>query len=251
MTAVFVHGVPETCRVWDGVRDRIAADSVALNLPGFGTPRPAGFSATKDAYAQWLSDMLETIEGPIDIVGHDWGALLTLRVASVSNNRLRSWTADLVSCFQHDYVWHERALVWQTPHAGEAWWAAAYDAPPDSAISVMARLEAMGIPPGQAALIAAANDETMISCILDLYRSAVPNLSVDWGRDLPGAARVPGLVVIPTEDPFNDYALSSRTARQVGASVARPQHLRHAWMAQDPHTAAQLLEEFWSTIHTS
>ncbi|MET8515945.1 hypothetical protein [Streptomyces sp. NPDC005077] len=56
-------------------------------------------------------------------------------------------------------------------------------------------------------------------------------------------------MVIPTEDPFNDYTLSSRTARQVGAAVVRPQHLGHGWMAQDPHTAARLLEEFWSTIH--
>jgi hypothetical protein len=39
-----------------------------LALPGFGAPRPPGFSASKDAYAEWLADALEGIEGPIDLL---------------------------------------------------------------------------------------------------------------------------------------------------------------------------------------
>ena len=51
MPAVFVHGVPDTQRVWDGVISRLKRkDVVALSLPGFGCPVPAGFSATKEAY---------------------------------------------------------------------------------------------------------------------------------------------------------------------------------------------------------
>jgi hypothetical protein len=34
---VFVHGVPETAVVWDGLRDDLGGYSVALTLPGFGT----------------------------------------------------------------------------------------------------------------------------------------------------------------------------------------------------------------------
>lgn len=157
-------------------------------------------------------------------------------MARKPSNRLRSWTADIVSCFQSDYSWHDWARIWQTPQAGEACWAAAHDALPDSPTSITGQLASMGIPPEQVALIGAANDETMNSCILDLYRSAVPNLSVDWGSDLPGAAQVPGLVVIPTEDPFNDYTLSSRTARQVGAAVVRPQHLMGIEAAAEPRS---------------
>jgi pimeloyl-ACP methyl ester carboxylesterase len=50
MTTVFLHGLPETSRIWDGLRG--ARDSIALSLPGFGTERPADFTATKDAYAE-------------------------------------------------------------------------------------------------------------------------------------------------------------------------------------------------------
>jgi pimeloyl-ACP methyl ester carboxylesterase len=83
MAAVFVHGLPETSRIWHSLRRLLGRDSVALALPGFATPRPAGFTATKDAYAEWLADALSRIEQPIDLVGHDVGALISLRVATV------------------------------------------------------------------------------------------------------------------------------------------------------------------------
>ena len=77
---VFVHGVPETAALWDKVRAQFDDETVALSLPGFGCARPDGFSATKDAYAQWLVGELEQFDEPVDLVGHDWGG-----VAHVSN----------------------------------------------------------------------------------------------------------------------------------------------------------------------
>lgn len=38
MTAVFVHGVPETAGVWDPLKGHLVGDTVTLSLPGFGTP---------------------------------------------------------------------------------------------------------------------------------------------------------------------------------------------------------------------
>lgn len=51
MPAVFVHGVPDTERVWSGVIARLRRnDVVALSLPGFGGEAPIGLDATKEAY---------------------------------------------------------------------------------------------------------------------------------------------------------------------------------------------------------
>ncbi|WP_369691441.1 alpha/beta fold hydrolase [Streptomyces sp. PTY087I2] len=72
MTVVFVHGVPETPAVWNALRERIDRPTLALRLPGFGSPRPAGL-AGKEAYAAWLADELRALGGPVDLVGHDWG----------------------------------------------------------------------------------------------------------------------------------------------------------------------------------
>ncbi len=119
MPAVFVHGVPETAALWNGLRAHLDGASIALDLPGFGAPRPAGFGATKDEYAQWLVDELRRIEGPLDLVGHDWGAGLVLRVVSAFDVPVRSWAIDVAAVFRPDYVWHDTAQVWQTPGVGE------------------------------------------------------------------------------------------------------------------------------------
>ena len=55
MTAVFVHGVPETPAVWHSLLAALdRPDAVALSLPGFDGARPAGFGATMDEYVGWL-----------------------------------------------------------------------------------------------------------------------------------------------------------------------------------------------------
>ena len=88
MPAVLVHGVPETERLWSSLLSRLSrSDVLTLGLPGFGNPRPAGFGATMDDYAAWLMDEVGTVEGPVDLVGHDWGAGFTLRLVSLR----RTW----------------------------------------------------------------------------------------------------------------------------------------------------------------
>ena len=83
MPAVLVHGVPETAEVWDPLRGELARDDVvALRLPGFGCPWPDGFGATKEEYAAWLVAEVAALDGPVDLVGHDWGGGLVNRLVS-------------------------------------------------------------------------------------------------------------------------------------------------------------------------
>src|SRR4051794_18429552 len=203
MTTVFVHGVPETAQIWDGVRERIGRDSIAVSLPGFGTPRPDGFGATKDDYVHWLMEELTKLDGPIDLVGHDWGAGLTLRIATAHGNRLRSWVSDVANIFHPDYVWHEFAQIWQAPGQGEEFM--------DSQLALDAETggtvyEGFGIPHDEAVRLFQAVDYTMTRCILDLYRSATPNVYGDWG-DAVGPTQAPGMLLVPIDDPFGDESM--------------------------------------------
>ena len=71
---LFIHGVPDTPHLWEpliSVLDLSENDYRAPALPGFGCARPAGFSATKEAYTDWLVGQMEDIGGGIDIVGQD------------------------------------------------------------------------------------------------------------------------------------------------------------------------------------
>jgi pimeloyl-ACP methyl ester carboxylesterase len=99
MTVVFVHGLPETSEIWDPLRRVLDRESTAVALPGFGVPRPEGFAGTKDAHADWLADALTGVEPPVDVVGHDIGALIVMRVASGMDVPLRSWAVDVANIF--------------------------------------------------------------------------------------------------------------------------------------------------------
>jgi pimeloyl-ACP methyl ester carboxylesterase len=240
---VFVHGVPETKAIWRKVMAAVDRDSIALELPGFGCERPAGFGATKEDYVEWLLGELDTIEGPIDLVGHDWGAALVYRVATTKGDRLHSWAADVAGLAHPDYVWHDFAKIWQTPGEGEAFFQTQSSTPPEQRAPLF---EAMGVPHDDALEMMASGDETMGDCILALYRSAVPNIHADWGPWSPTSA--PGLVISAPDDPFGDTALAAEVAASLGARVGTLEGVGHFWPYQAPEAAAALLESFWSSL---
>jgi pimeloyl-ACP methyl ester carboxylesterase len=244
MPAVFVHGVPETTALWDDLRAALdRRDTIALALPGFGCTRPAGFAATKEAYVDWLIGELERIGTPVDLVGHDWGGGFTLRVASLRPDLVRSWVSDAAGVADAEFRWHEFAKIWQTPGAGEEFFAA------QLALSVEERattFEAYGVPSPRARELASRIDSTMASCILDLYRSAV-NVGVEWAPTIR-QIRAPGLVIVPSDDPFLAADGAERTAHACHARLELFAGLGHWWVLQSPARGAQALSRFWASL---
>ena len=247
MTVVFVHGSPETSEIWRPLRAMLDRQSVAVGLPGFGTDRPDGFTATKDAYAAWLRESLARIEPPIDVVGHDVGALLTMRVASTPGVPLRSWTVDVANIFHPHFAWPEEVHGLQAPGLGEDMIKAWREADPDDPRSTASRLARGGVPLGMARTIGTAHDEVMSRSILDFYRSARPNVSAGWWDDITGPTPSRGLVLL-LPDPPSDEAMSREVAEWLGAETARLESLNHCWMAEAPELVAPVLERFWSSL---
>ncbi|MET1029285.1 MAG: alpha/beta hydrolase [Dongiaceae bacterium] len=240
---VFLHGILETAVIWNNVRSLIGRDSVALSMPGFGCPRPADFGATKDDYVRWLVGELDRIGGPIDLVGHDWGALLTYRVATKFGDRLRSWCADVGNVLHPDYEWHAFAKTWQTKGDGEAYFAKELAASPQERAQ---RFAQYGLQPAQALELATGLDDVMAGCTLDLYRSAMPNPHRHWGPLTPTSA--PGLVLHGTDDPFSHEEMASEVAHSLGAGFKPLRKAGHFWPYQTPAEAAATLTSFWATL---
>lgn len=241
---VFVHGVPETAALWDKMRELIDEESIALSMPGFGCARPAGFGATKDDYAAWLADELRTIDGPIDLVGHDWGAGITYRIATAHGDLVRSWAADVANVLHPDYEWHDFAKIWQTPGAGEEFFVNQSATPPEQRVGLF---ESSGMPHDDAVAMTRAADDVMASCILDLYRSATPNPYADWGPAFNKTA-APGLVIHPSDDRFGDATKSAEVASMLGAEHVTIDGAGHWWAVQTPDNAVAALREFWATV---
>jgi pimeloyl-ACP methyl ester carboxylesterase len=195
--------------VWDAVVAHLPHhDIVRLSLPGFGCARPPGFPATREAYAEWLLGRLASLPGPIDLVGHDWGALLAVRAVSLAPGVVRTWAAGGAP-LDRQYVWHQAAQAWQTPGKGERVMEAM--TPP----TVQAALTAAGVPASDAASTAAQLDATMKRGILDLYRSAV-HVGAEWEDDLRHVA-APGLVLWGEQDPYAPAEFGARLAARTRA----------------------------------
>lgn len=247
MTVVFVHGNPETSAIWGPLTAVLGRDDVVLlSPPGFGAPLPDGFGATYPEYRHWLEGQLRTIDGPIDLVGHDWGGGHVMNVVMRRPELVRSWATDVVGLFDADYVWHDMAQVWQTPGAGEELIANMMSG------GVAGRTEmlvSLGFPADIAAAVAEHQNDDMATAILALYRSAAQPAMAEEGRALESAAARPGLSLLATEDPYigaNDNR--RRAAERAGARTEVLEGLGHWWMLEDPKRGAAALTSFWETL---
>ena len=237
MTALLVHGVPDTHRLWDRVRAELTRDDVvAIDLPGFGCPVPDGFTATKENYLEWLIAEVESLEPPVDIVGHDWGAILVQRLASVRPDLVRTWAAG-GGPVDPAYEWHEIAKLWQTPAAGEAFMANWTPAVLRDAAA------GLGVPPDYIEVAAGFVDDVMKDCILRLYRSAV-DVSGQWGPDLERAPSQ-ALLVWGADDPFAPVEIAERSAKRVGGEALVLQECGHWWPLERPAEVAAALKQLW------
>ena len=248
MTVVLVHGVPENAAVWDLLVDELTAlgesDVRRLSPPGFGAPVPDGFAATMDGYREWLTVELESVDGPVDLVGHDWGGGHVLNVVMARPDLVRTWVSDVPGVLDAEYVWHDLAQAWQTPEVGEA---AVADFTSMSDADRAAFLVGSGMSADIADKVSPGIDEAMGRSILTLYRSAAQPAAATAGRNLEAAAARPGLALLPSEDHFvGTDEQRRRAAARAGARVEVLQGLGHWWMTQDPAVAARVLVDFWT-----
>ncbi len=239
MPAIFVHGVPDTHHLWDGVRERLSRkDTSTVSLPGFGTDLPDGFGCTKEEYVDWLAGQVKAVGEPVDIVGHDWGALLVERLVCLRPELVRTWAAG-GGAIDEEYTWHPLAQVWQTPGAGEEMMAGfTLDA-------MVTALTTEGVPEEAARAAAERVDERMKASVLPLYRSAV-NFGKEWGADLDRVKR-PGLVIWGEKDPYMQLEFARRMAQRTRAELVVFEDCGHWWPVQKPAETTRALEAFWAS----
>ncbi len=235
MPAFLVHGVPDTHHLWDGVREHLTrADIIAPDMPGFGRDLPPGFGCTKEEYVDWLIAEVEKVGEPVDIVGHDWGALLVERFVCLRPDLVRTWAAG-AGAIDETYVWHPIAQMWQTPRVGENVMQGM------TTEAIVPAFVNDGMPEHVAREIAARIDERMKAAILPLYRSAT-KVGNEWGPALD-AVKVPGLVICGEKDQYMSPDFHRRLAQRTGAEVVVLPG-GHWWPVQFPQETAQALEAF-------
>lgn len=240
MPAVFVHGVPDTHRMWDPLRSYLSrTDVVAVSLPGFGVPLPDGFPATKEAYVDWLIAQIEALGTAVDLVGHDWGSLLVQRVVSLRPDLIRTWACG-DGPVDVEYVWHDLAQQWQTPGVGEEIMAAF------TPEAMEEGLAGAGVPREFARETARYVDEPMKQAILCLYRSAV-HVGREWQGGVEKITR-PALIIWGKDDPYVTPRFADRLAARVRGELVLLEGCGHWWPLERPAESAAALERFWAKL---
>lgn len=247
MPAVFVHGVPETHAIWSPLVQAIGRDDVILlSPPGFGVPSPEGWTATRDDYVSWLVEELRAIDGPIDLVGHDWGGGHVVGAVLADPTLVRSWACDILGIFHADYEWHEGAQGWQTPDVGEEIIAFMTGGSHDDKVGIF---DGLGLGSVDADALANGLNADMGRCILALYRSATVAKLGPVRAQLETLQATNGLAILADQDHYTGPdQLGLDVAEQTGAKVARLPGLGHWWMVEDPAAGAAALNAFWNSL---
>ena len=245
---LFLHGVPDSPAIWRPLLAALDLGDTPVTvpaLPGFTAPLPAGFAATKEAYADWAIGQAEALvaaHGPIDIVGHDWGALIAQRVAMLRPDLLRSWAISN-AVIDPDYRGHRVARIWNTPILGEIFMALSKPA------KLAEGLAAQGMP----ADIAREEAEQWTNkdkrrAILKLYRSAKGlSFEHDWARDI-GKLPARGALIWGADDPYVQLTVAQRFSANTGIPLTVIDGAGHWAIAERPAEVAAALHRIWSTL---
>lgn len=244
---VFVHGNPETSAIWRPLVAALAEqgvdDVVLLSPPGFGAATPSGWTATQDAYADWLIEEVLHLEGPVDIVGHDWGAGHVYGALARRPELFSTWAADCGGLLHRGYAWHDAAQAWQTPGVGEE--AVGLLTKMDKS-DLAAVLVSFGMSEDIAVDVARHVDEEMGRCILALYRSAAQPAMRHLGARLVTQKLPHGAVIVPTNDTYpGTPEMAREMAHGLHANTIELEGRGHWWMIEDPVVAAEQLVAFW------
>jgi pimeloyl-ACP methyl ester carboxylesterase len=240
---IFLHGVPDTPEIWRPLFEMLDLDQTPENaptLPGFAGPPPNNFGKTKEAYVNWYITHIKSAvnrSGPVDLIAHDWGALITLRVISLRPDLIRSWT--IISAVPHpDNLWHSTAKMWQTPIIGEFMMLS----------TTKKRIEALlkdnYLPPDLAEHEAAAFGPHMRKSILNLYRSA-KILATEW---YPNFVNLPqsGLILWGEKDKFSPAKMGKIFAQRYNLPFIEIENTGHWPFVQNPKSIANHLNHHWA-----
>lgn len=239
---LFLHGVPDTPSMWGPLLGELGLAPETYRtpaMPGFVEPAPRGFSSTKDAYVDWYISEIERAyreAGPVDLVGHDWGAIITVRVASLKPELVRTWC--VANALPHpDYKWHRMARMWQTPVIGEV-------------ITRITRkeqlckaLHAQGVPADLASKEASYWSPHMKRSILRLYRSAKTAGTEWWDetKNLPER----GLVFWGVDDPYVPVEIADKFCAETGAQLLKQDDTGHWSIIERADVLAEALKRHW------
>ena len=228
-TIVLEHGAWADAASWDKVIGQLQEDGFTVDAP----PNPLRGVSYDTNY---LTDFLSTIPGPIVLVGHSYGGFVITNAATGNSSVKALVYVDAFIPADGDTL---ASLLGSLPGSclgGNAFNFVPYPDPPvtgdvDTYIkpSVVPGCFASGLPPSQAAVIAATQRPLAASTLLE------PSGTPAWQT-------IPSWAVVGTADHVIPPALLTSMAKRAGAHITDV-NAGHLSMISDPETVAQVIEQ--------
>ncbi|NEX62377.1 alpha/beta fold hydrolase [Noviherbaspirillum galbum] len=216
---LFLHGIPDSCTVWDGVIPTVSQGHrcLAPDLPGFGqSAEPHGFRVNLENMARFIDGFLDAlgITEPIHLVVHDIGGPYGLAWAVRHPDRVRS-IAIMNTVFQSEYRWHRYGRICRTRGLGELLQLLTSQ----SGLARAMRQNSGANKPSRAHVSATYRAFTgrVRRMVLRLYRGLDPEVFEGWDASLRALSNsVPSLVMWGDRDTYIGSVFADRFgARQV------------------------------------
>ncbi len=249
-----VHGYPDDHRLWDGVASLLSPHHrvLTLDVRGAGAsqrpPTRAGYRL--DQLADDVCAVAELADGPVHLVGHDWGSIQLWHAVSRADARMRfaSFTSISGPSLAYSRAWfasrlrlNPAASVEALRQARASWYLGLFLLPrlPERFVtSSRARrsLGNAGYPRTEADAVTG----------LELYRA---NMGPGAPRIRPEPSSVPVQVLAPRHDRFVTVALQTGAPRpwvpELRTEVVEGGH----WLpARDPELVADRVATFIRTL---
>ena len=186
---------------------------------------------------------MAAIDGPVDLVGHDWGGGLVNRLVSTRPELVRTWVTDVAGLAHADFEWHDIAKLWQTPGDGEAFFEAQLAMSLDDRTALLERRRH----PRAGACGAWPRRSTRRWPTASWRCTARPSTSARSGAPTSRTSRSRAWPVAP-EDGLANPERTEAAAARAGRTVHRLDGLAHWWLLEDPTRGARMLEDFWSSV---
>jgi len=200
---LFLHGVPDTSDIWNGIICQLKEDyrCIAPDWPGFGRSDSGTFlDCSLNGHADFVNELSNTIglKKPFNLVAHDFGGISAMAFVSKYPERVHRFIISNAP-FSPDYKWHFWAKIWRTPVLGKL-----------SLIAMKKIIFYYAIRQGSRKLnrdqINAAYryfTPKMKQMILRMYRALPEKVWQDWNvRLLEATSKVPMLILWGQNDPY-------------------------------------------------
>lgn len=214
---LFLHGIPDTGSVWQGVTRPVSRSfrCIAPDLPGFGLSAvPARFRVTLNGMADFVDAFVAAagIDEPVHLVVHDIGGPYGLAWAVKYPEKVSS-IGILNTVFQSEYRWHRYGRICRTPVLGELLQVLTTQ----SGLARALRSNSGTVKPDRAHISNTYQGFTALvrRMVLKLYRGLDPAVFQPWDQQLRTlASTIPSLVLWGDRDGYIDSTFAERFGAQ-------------------------------------